>query len=498
LEFIYEKQLFPELEYIFKHILTQEVAYNSLLARRKKEIHENIGKAIEEIYVERLEEFYEMLAYHYSKSENFEKAYQYLKLSGIKATEKHSPQEAFHHYKEAINALKQMPESEDNKKAQIEICRLVYIPAIILGYPEGSMEIFQEGEKLSKEIRDNISLAHFYAHIGFYYFMIGDLLKAIECGENAVRAAENTDDIGLKAINTYDLCHFYHFVGEDYKILELLPPFIDLLEKTDKDLITFGRAAATYPISCALYGFSIGALGNFEQGEVICEKGLSFAREKGHLRTLGLTEIYYGILYMLKGDANLTIKHAQNCVKYCEEAKFIIVLGYAYTVLGAGYYFRGDQETARHHIEKGIKIQQDIGVLAQLSWHYLFLSMTLFDMGDQKKALDSIEQALKLSQKNNEKGVEGISRIWLGRILSKTDPSQRDKSEESILQGIQILEPLQIKPWYSEGYLALGELYTDMGQKDKALENLNKAKGMFKEMGMDYYLAKTQAVLSRL
>ena len=73
LEFIYEKSLFPELEYIFKHALTQEVAYNSLLLKRRKEIHEKIGKAIEEIYAERLEEFYEMLAYHYSKSETLKR-----------------------------------------------------------------------------------------------------------------------------------------------------------------------------------------------------------------------------------------------------------------------------------------------------------------------------------------------------------------------------------------------------------------------------------------
>ena len=67
LEFIYEKSLFPELEYIFKHALTQEVAYNSLLLKRRSEIHKRIGEAIEKLYAERLEEFFEMLAYHYSR-----------------------------------------------------------------------------------------------------------------------------------------------------------------------------------------------------------------------------------------------------------------------------------------------------------------------------------------------------------------------------------------------------------------------------------------------
>jgi len=99
LEFIYEKNLFPELEYIFKHALTQEVAYNSLLLKRRKEIHAKIGRAIEELYAERLEEFYEMLAYHYSKGENVSKACQYLKWSGDKALGNFSPSEAVQFYR---------------------------------------------------------------------------------------------------------------------------------------------------------------------------------------------------------------------------------------------------------------------------------------------------------------------------------------------------------------------------------------------------------------
>ncbi len=84
LEFIYEKSLFPELEYIFKHALTQEVAYNSLLQKRRKEIHEKIGQAIEQIYAERLEEFYEILAYHATAAGQKERALGYL----IRASER--------------------------------------------------------------------------------------------------------------------------------------------------------------------------------------------------------------------------------------------------------------------------------------------------------------------------------------------------------------------------------------------------------------------------
>ncbi len=86
----------------------------------------------------------------------------------------------------------------------------------------------------------------------------------------------------------------------------------------------------------------------------------------------------------------------------------------------------------------------------------------------------------------------------MGRILGKTDPNQFDRAEESILKGINILEELRLKPSFSQGYLYLGEFYTDIGQKEKAQENLKKAERMFKEMGLDYWLAKTQKVLNRL
>jgi tetratricopeptide (TPR) repeat protein len=88
--------------------------------------------------------------------------------------------------------------------------------------------------------------------------------------------------------------------------------------------------------------------------------------------------------------------------------------------------------------------------------------------------------------------------MLLGRILAKSNPSQIDKAEESILKGISIFEELRIKAFSSHGYLYLGEVYADAGQKDKAIKNLKKSEGMFKEMGMDYWLAKTQEVLNRL
>jgi len=82
--------------------------------------------------------------------------------------------------------------------------------------------------------------------------------------------------------------------------------------------------------------------------------------------------------------------------------------------------------------------------------------------------------------------------------LGKADISQSSEAEECILLGMKILDELKLRPLFSLGYYYLGELYIDTGQGEKALETLKKAEGMFQEMGMDYWLRRTQEVLERV
>ncbi len=170
LEFIYEKSLFPELEYIFKHALTQEVAYNSLLLKRRKEIHDKIGRAIEELYAERLEEFYEMLAYHYSRSDSLEKACRYSRLSGEKAEGNYSHREANDFYKGAIDLLDKLPETTENKKEKMEI--LLFNETTFIHYwviPKAPLVCSRKGSGSQKSLGMRWYLARFYNIMGIYY-----------------------------------------------------------------------------------------------------------------------------------------------------------------------------------------------------------------------------------------------------------------------------------------------------------------------------------------
>jgi pimeloyl-ACP methyl ester carboxylesterase len=104
-ELLYERGIYPQSTYIFKHALTQEVTYNSLLIKRRKEIHKKIGRAMEEISSERLEEFYEMLAYHFEQGEVWAKAVHYLLYAAEKAKEQYAYPHASHSCMRALEAV---------------------------------------------------------------------------------------------------------------------------------------------------------------------------------------------------------------------------------------------------------------------------------------------------------------------------------------------------------------------------------------------------------
>jgi class 3 adenylate cyclase/tetratricopeptide (TPR) repeat protein len=489
LEFIYEKSLFPELEYIFKHALTQEVVYKSLLLKRRKEIHGKIGEAIEELYPERLEEFYEMLAYHHSKSENAAKAYHYLTLSGRKAERNYSNWEALSFYREGIGVFAKMPGTEENKRKQIEIILLMAMPMGRLAYPGDSLEILREGEKLSKEIGDEKSLSQFLGLLGSYYTLrTGDFPLGIQYSEDSFRKAEKTYDIDLMAPIGMDLCITYNFTGDYLKAIDVASKVIPLLEKTRKQSESFGRPWNVYSILHSYYGISMDQLGNFDEGQALFEKGLRFALETKNLDSLSLLELNHGMGRNVKGDGKSAIKHLRNCIRYCEEGRSVVYLGMAWTGLGWGYHLQGDLETARKYMEKGLRIQSEAGIPYLLSFHHLLLGMVDLDSSDLKNAQAHIDEGLKLAKSGNERWVEAMCKIFFGRILGKAERPQSDRAEQYILQGIKVLNGLKMKPTCAQGYLILAEFYLSTRQRLKALINLKKAQRMFKAMGMGFWL----------
>jgi tetratricopeptide (TPR) repeat protein len=498
-ELLYERGIFPQSTYIFKHALTREVVYNSLIVKKRKKIHEKIAKSIEDLHQDRLEEFYEMIAYQYSMSGKTRKAYEYLKLSAKKATRSHSMWEALSFYRKAIEKLKELPSIEENNREHIELIKTAEGPIRLLGYPDDSLTILQQGESLAEELGDKRAVAQLSNAIGLYHTSSGDPLTAARYHERCFEEATNLGDIELMAQTARVLCLSYLSSGELRKIGAIAPGISDLLEKTHQEHEFFGGPICVYAVIQSLYGIYMGGvLGNFNKGEQLIERVLSLAVEINEPYTLGAIEWGCGIFYVWKGDSENIIKHCDNCIGQFEKAESTLWLGQAWSAAGYGYYLSGKPQRALECIEKGLRIQNDVGTPMWLSSHYLYRGLIHLSENNLSGAQSDVETALELSKSNKERLFECMSRIWLGRVIGKMTKGRVSQGEKSTVRGIEILKQLQLKPRYAEGYLVLGELLAEAGRISEADENLEKAEGMFLEMGMKYWLKKTQEIRKRL
>jgi tetratricopeptide (TPR) repeat protein len=273
---------------------------------------------------------------------------------------------------------------------------------------------------------------------------------------------------------------------------------VALLDKSQRQSESFGKPYNPYAVLLAFHATGLGMLGNFEEGKHLLEKGINFALKVKDLTALAWTESCYGTMLNFKGDGEKALERYQNAIRYTKEAQMVVLSGVDWMLLGWSHCLLRDYKAAWEHIEKGLRIHSEAGAQFHLDFFYGLSSMIYYESGDLKKARQRVEEALKLSQKSHHTWVEGFLWIQLGRILGKAEKPQADKAEECILRGIEILDELKLKPLYAPGYHHLGNLYADTGQKEKALESLKRASKLFQEMGMDYWLTKTQGILESI
>jgi class 3 adenylate cyclase/tetratricopeptide (TPR) repeat protein/energy-coupling factor transporter ATP-binding protein EcfA2 len=499
LEFIYEKSLFPELSYIFKHALTQEVAYNSLLLKRRKEIHERIGEAIERIYAERLEEFYEMLAYRYARSGNVDKAYYYLKLSGDKARAGHANWEAFRFYREAIDVLGRMPSTDSNKREGIQVRLSLAMPAMFLSYPEDSINVLKVGMELAREVGDARSLAKLDGTLAHAYAIKGESILAIEHAEKCFQEAQEIQDLDLMAPVARDLTSAYMFAGEFLKAVPIFSTVIPLIEKADKRSESFGRPASVYTFLCGLAGFIMGLFGSMNEAEDLCEKACVNAFQNNDLYELAYAEFSFGVAAMAKGDGRSIVEHSKKCVDYLEQGQMATLMDPALATLGWGYVHQGDLKKAREVAERALMATSQPGAASgNVLPTQSILAMIYSELGDLEKAHSCATEACKLSKQRMVGGWEGLTCLVLGLVLARMEEQRGKEAEECIGRALMIFDEYRLRPWFANGTFTLGEFYMRSGHRDKGLEYLKKAEEMFKEMGMDYWLARIYALYAEL
>jgi tetratricopeptide (TPR) repeat protein len=204
-ELLYERGIFPQSVYVFKHSLTRETVYNTLLHKRKVEIHKAIGKTIEKIHTDKPEEYYEGIAHHSFLGEDWQRAYKFNREAGLKAHSFSAYEEEQRYFEASIEALKNLPRTKSRIVEEIDLRFNMRAALFPLGRHDEWAEHIRKAEDLSKEIGDDIRLASSYNFLSTHFWIRGQHKEAISLCEDALSLAESIGDFPVLITSTFHL-----------------------------------------------------------------------------------------------------------------------------------------------------------------------------------------------------------------------------------------------------------------------------------------------------
>lgn len=228
-EFLYEANLFPDIEYTFKHALTHEVAYSGLLQERRRAAHARIVSAMEDLYASRIGEQIERLGHHAVRGEVWSRAVTYLHQAGLKALARSANQDAVAYFDQALEALAQLPESRETQEKSIDL-RLELRSALHpLGEFERVLGTLQQAAELAKSIGDTRREGRVLSYLAQSYRLRGNYADAVKAGQQAIAIGRTFEDLGIQAPANFHLGQAFFHLGDHHRAIEFHSNNIDAL-----------------------------------------------------------------------------------------------------------------------------------------------------------------------------------------------------------------------------------------------------------------------------
>src|SRR6266850_956171 len=214
-EFLYEQPAFPEVEYIFKHALTQEVAYRSMLLERRKVLHERIGGTIETLYTRSLDDHLTELAHHFSQSGNASKALQFLELAGKQAASRSAVDEAIMYLTRALETLQTLPPGEPRDRRELGLQMQLSVILVAKGFGlEERGRVLERARALASRLGTTQELVEVMGQLCQYHLQRQQLSAARVLAVEALSLAEPTQDTALILEAEYNLGETAFWLGD--------------------------------------------------------------------------------------------------------------------------------------------------------------------------------------------------------------------------------------------------------------------------------------------
>jgi len=489
-EFLYETRLFPEPEYTFKHALTHEVAYGSLLLERRRALHARLVEAIEQVYADRIVEHAEQLSTHATRGELWDKALTYGQQAAMKAYDRSAHQEAVGFYEQALDALAHLPPSRERQEQALDVRFAMGGSLLPLAQFARAEKMADEAKALAEALGDRTRLASALAHQGVLAFLRGEFARATELLQRATTLAEelgNERDISYTRLSLAACANAVGDFPAAIAILKRVPPSREHV---------FRSQVVSDAHTSSLLAEVLRSIGDFAEASRLAREALRQADERRHPHAQAAAANAVGTLCYALGDYAGAVSVLERGLETARTEQITIWVGPLAGYLAAAYLHLGRQAEGNSLTEKSL------ASLALMVPFRLKFQVTLGEAylaarcADRARAL--LEEALAGAVERRMRSVEAAARRLLGDVALQAEPPDTALAERHYRDALALATEVGMRPLVAHCHAGLARLYRRTGPRGQAQEHLTIAMTMYREMDMRFWLEQTEAALHHL
>jgi class 3 adenylate cyclase/tetratricopeptide (TPR) repeat protein len=428
LELILERRRFPELAYMFKHALTQDVTYASLLVQRRRDLHGLIGRAIEELYADRLPEHFEMLAHHFSRAEDWDRAFDYLLKAAEKATRAFGLRQALDLYAEALAVAGRRREPVP--------------PATIMAVHRARADLL---------------------------FGIGEFVRSREAAEDLLEAARRSGDRAGEAGALVQIA----------SALQWAEDFPSALERSQQAIEIAETVGARAPLGFGLYvrGYLHALNARLEAAEADVARALELGRAVGDPSRQALALHFLALRRSWQGEYRPSLERGDEGVRIAREHRLVIPLLRCLWNQGLACNDLGEYDRSLAALEEGLALAEKIGDDAYIPRFLNTIGWVRIECGDYAVGVDLSQRSYEVTGRSSRAGhgTGAERRSFIRNNQAEAWMAQRDlaAAAEALAESHHVVlrpPPSQWMTWrYSTHcYAALGQLALLQGDPERA------------------------------
>jgi predicted ATPase len=500
-EFVYEQPAFPDLEYTFKHALTQEVAYESLLVERRAVLHERTAQAIEEMYRDTLDAHYGELAHHYGRTENIPKAVRYLHLAGEQAVQRSAYTEAIGQLRRGVELVGALSDTRERAKAELPL-QLTLGEALTTTQGFAAPEVeraYLRARDLCEEVGEAPQLLRALQGLFASHLIRGELERIPELAEQLLRLARGTRDPAHLLIAPLAMGITSFFRGEFRQAQEQLEEVIQLYDPHEHQTHEYLYASMDPGVSALAYSsWTLSLLGYPDRAVMRGQEALTLARELSHPFSEAFALSTFGVFHWYHTESQAALEAAEALIDLSSEHGFPFWAAVGNSNRASALIAQGQAQEAIAGMRAAVEAMRRTGTVLTLPMMLAVLAEAHGKVGQAEEGLALVAEASDLMRKTGARAFVQDMALVEGELLLAQSPSNREGAEASFRKALDIGQRQNAKSWELRAATSLARLWQQQGRTDEARELLAPVYDWFTEGFDTRDLKEAKALLQEL